>query len=175
LVISGLTDAYLIYDFVQNEGRNAGIVITFVQTAFVLAIGVSAMFGRSAINPESELEAASQMPVSTEEDADIVTRLETLFERESLARNEDLSLRRLSRRLGLSDRQVSNAINRVRQMSVSQFVNDYRIKEACDLLASTDNTVLQISLSVGFASKSNFNREFLRVTGKTPSRWRHEK
>lgn len=28
---------------------------------------------------------------------------------------------------------------------------------------------------VGFLTKSNFNREFLRVTGKSPSAWRAER
>ena len=37
LVASGVTDIYIIYDFVQNEG----LVVTFVQTAFVLIIGGS--------------------------------------------------------------------------------------------------------------------------------------
>ncbi|HBN49318.1 MAG TPA: AraC family transcriptional regulator, partial [Thalassospira sp.] len=26
----------------------------------------------------------------------------------------------------------------------------------------------------GFNTKSNFNREFLRITGKTPSQWQQE-
>ena len=57
-------------------------------------------------------------------------------------------------------------------MSVSQFVNEYLITEACRLLRETDETVLAISLAAGFATKSNFNREFPRVTGQTPSQWR---
>jgi AraC-like DNA-binding protein len=172
LVASGLTDVYLIYDFVENGGRNAGLVVTFVQTVFVLAVGISAIFGRSTMHAEIEPTTLAETPTPTEQDSDIVARLEHLFTRDGLHQNEDLSLRRLSRRLGLSDRQVSNAINRTRQMSVSQFVNDFRIKDACTLLRTTDKSVLDVSLSAGFATKSNFNREFLRMTGKTPSQWR---
>jgi AraC-like DNA-binding protein len=174
LVLSGLTDIYLIIDFIQNDGRNAGLILTFVQTAFVVVIGVSASFGRAAklIEPEEESVALAQE--ATEQDSDIVNRLETLFGEDGLHRNEDLSLRRLARRLGLPDRQVSNAINRVRAMSVSQFVNDFRIREACNLLCKTKKTILEISLIAGFATKSNFNREFSRVTGQTPSQWRKE-
>jgi AraC-like DNA-binding protein len=172
LVASGLTDVYLIYDFVENGGRNAGLVVTFVQTGFVLAVGVSAIFGRSAMNAETGSATLVETPLPTDQDSDIVARLETLFTRDNLHHSEDLSLRRLSRRLGLSDRQVSNAINRTRQLSVSQFVNDFRVKDACALLRTTDKSVLDVSLSSGFATKSNFNREFLRVTGKTPSKWR---
>ena len=174
LVASGLTDVYLIYDFVENDGRNAGLVVTFVQTAFVLAIGVSAIFGRATLHADTAPSTQIDAPTPTDQDSDIVARLELLFTRDGLHQSEDLSLRRLSRRLGLSDRQVSNAINRTRQMSVSQFVNDFRIKDACAMLSTTQKSVLDVSLSAGFATKSNFNREFLRVTGKTPSKWRQD-
>jgi AraC-like DNA-binding protein len=172
LVLSGLTDVYLIIDFIRNDGRNAGLILTFVQTAFVVVIGISASYGRAAALTEAEGEVVEIVPEATEGDSEIVRRLEELFADHGLHRNEDLSLRRLARRLGLPDRQVSNAINRVRGMSVSQFVNDFRIREACALLSSTDKTVLEVSLSAGFATKSNFNRAFLRVTGQTPSLWR---
>jgi AraC-like DNA-binding protein len=174
LVASGLTDIYLIVDFMQNDGRNAGLILTFVQTAFVFVIGISATFGRAAAPVNRDEETIVFAPAATEQDSDLVHRLERLFEKDGLHRNEDLSLRRIARRLGLPDRRVSNAINRVRGISVSQFVNDFRIREACTLLSTTERTVLEVSLAAGFATKSNFNREFLRVTGQTPSQWRKD-
>lgn len=174
LVLSGMTDIYLIVDFIKNDGRNAGMILTFVQTAFIIIIGVAALFGRAAAMTEPEQASVEIAPEATEQDSEIVTRIESLFAKDGLHRNEDLSLRRLARRLGLPDRQVSNAINRARGMSVSQFVNDFRIREACTLLCSTKKSIIQVSLAAGFATKSNFNREFLRVIGQTPSQWRKE-
>lgn len=176
LVVSGLTDIYVIFDFINNEGRNTGFVLTFVQTTFALAIGISATLGRAAQTPEKEISPANVRTLKTTdtEDDEILTRLEGLFEHDRLHTSEDLSLRRISRRLGVSDRHVSNAVNRLKQMSVSQYVNEFRIKEACKLLLETDETVLNVSLAAGFATKSNFNREFLRVTGQTPSQWRSQ-
>lgn len=172
LVASGLTDIYLIIDFVRNDGENVGAILTFVQTAFIIVIGVAASFGRAASPTDPEDDTVQPPAEASEHDTVIVSRLERLFEEDGLRRNDDLSLRRLARRLGLPDRQVLKAINRVRGMSVSQFVNDFRIREACALLRSTDKTVLEVSLAAGFATKSNFNREFLRLTGETPSSWR---
>lgn len=172
LVLSGLTDIYLIIDFIQNDGRNAGLILTFVQTAFVVVIGVSASFGRVAEMTEPDREGIAVAPQASAQDSEIVDRLERLFADDGLHRDEDLSLRRLARKLGLPDRQVSNAINRVRGMSVSQFVNDFRIREACRLLGTSKKSIMEVSLTAGFATKSNFNREFLRVTGQTPSQWR---
>ncbi len=178
LIASGLTDVYLIYDFIQNQGRNAGLVLTFVQTGFVLVIGGAALFARSGGQSETEtndpvdMDAAQNGP--TDQDVTIIAKLETLFAQDGLHKTEDLSLRRLSRRLGVPDRQVSNAINRARGISVSQFVNNHRIQDACEMLIKTEKSVIDISLAAGFASKSNFNREFLRVTQTTPSRWRSQ-
>lgn len=172
LVASGLTDIYLIVDFIQNEGRNVGLIVTFVQTVFLLLIGIAATFGRASPDQKTQKKLEIQPDVATHEDSEIITRLEALFEKEGLHKSEDLSLRRLSRRLQLPDRRVSNAINRCRGVSVSQFVNHHRIKEAYTLLATTEDTILTISLAAGFATKSNFNREFLRESGETPTKWR---
>jgi AraC-like DNA-binding protein len=57
-------------------------------------------------------------------------------------------------------------------VNLSQYVNEYRIRDACTLLRDSDQSILQVALAVGFASKSNFNREFQRVTGQAPSVWR---
>lgn len=170
LIASGLTDIYVIVDFIRTDGQNVGLVVTVVQTIFVLVIGASAALGRAA-QPEPE-EPSTASPPGTDEDKAILDQIDTLFTNEALHRDEELSLRRIARKLGVPDRKVSNAVNRIDGQSVSQFVNSYRIKDACVLLHETNASILSVSLTVGFASKSNFNREFTRVTGMTPSKWR---
>ena len=50
----------------------------------------------------------------------------------------------------------------------------YRIAEACRLLTETDQPVTKIMFDVGFQTKSNFNGEFRRVTGMSPTAWREK-
>jgi AraC-like DNA-binding protein/F0F1-type ATP synthase membrane subunit c/vacuolar-type H+-ATPase subunit K len=169
LIGSALTDAFIIYDFVRTGGRTAGHVLSVVQTAFILVIGTAAAFGRSTGEEATGPECS---PEDMTAHVEVLDRLEALFARERLHHAEDLSLRRLSRRLGLPDRKVSEAVNRVRGVNLSQYVNEYRIRDACTLLRDSDQGILQVALAVGFASKSNFNREFQRVTGHAPSVWR---
>lgn len=57
-------------------------------------------------------------------------------------------------------------------MSVSQYVNGYRVRTACGLLVVSDGPVSTVMFEAGFMTKSNFNREFLRVAGTSPSAWR---
>jgi AraC-like DNA-binding protein len=110
----------------------------------------------------------------TEEDKATLSLVEAALEEGELYRSEDLSLARLARKARLPAREVSAAINRVTGLNVSQFVNDRRVAEACRLLRETERTVIQIMLDVGFSTKSNFNREFRRVTGTNPKQWRAE-
>ncbi|HID68382.1 MAG TPA: AraC family transcriptional regulator [Roseibacterium sp.] len=171
LVASGLTDIYVLVDFIRNDGRNVGLIVSFVQTAFVLVIGLAAGYGRASVDT-SVVPAPRKSEAVLSGDSEIISRLEALFEKEGLHKSEELSLRRMARRLHLPDRRISNAINRSRGVSVSQFVNQARIRDACVLLATGEDTILSVSLAAGFATKSNFNREFLRVMGVTPSAWR---
>jgi AraC-like DNA-binding protein len=60
-------------------------------------------------------------------------------------------------------------------MNVSQYVNQRRIQQAAEWLISSDRPVTDIMLQAGFSTKSNFNREFLRVYGISPSEWRKRK
>ncbi|MEJ6396644.1 helix-turn-helix domain-containing protein [Yoonia sp. 208BN28-4] len=174
LVASGLVDVFIIVDFIRTDGQNVGLTIALIQTAFVLCIGLAAFFSAGGTVAEESaadvLQEADQL--ATQADDAIIADLRRLFDEHALHRDTDLNLRRLGRRLGLPDRAVSQAINRTQGESVSQYVNGFRIADACTLLRTTDQSVLQISLAAGFMTKSNFNREFVRVTGQTPSAWR---
>lgn len=175
LIASALIDLYVIADFIRTGGQTIGTAITVVQAVVLLAVGAAAAFGQSG-SPAEDNTPPQPTPAnndtSTETDAQIVAHLEQLFTAEALHTDTDLNLRRMARRLGLPDRTVSNAINRQTGQSVSQFVNERRIQDACQMLQTSDMSVLQISLAAGFLTKSNFNREFSRVTGQTPSQWR---
>ena len=82
-----------------------------------------------------------------------------------------LTLTRLARALHVPVKQLSAAINRSTGGNVSRHVNAYRIREACRGLEGGAG-VTDAMLASGFNTKSNFNREFRRVTGRTPSDWR---
>lgn len=56
----------------------------------------------------------------------------------------------------------------------TKFVNDYRISQACKLLAEDDAPVAQIAFEVGFNNLSHFNKMFKEIIGKSPSEYREE-
>ncbi|KOC89886.1 hypothetical protein NG42_02290 [Winslowiella iniecta] len=107
-----------------------------------------------------------------ESDAQVLQTVEQVMRDTALYRDSGLNLAMLARKSGIPARKVSAAINLLRQQSVSQYVNQWRISEACQQLRQGSRPVIDIMEAVGFVTKSNFNREFLRITGQTPSQWR---
>lgn len=53
----------------------------------------------------------------------------------------------------------------------SQFVNEFRISVACKKLLLDDFSISEICYEVGFTNLSNFNRQFKKITGFTPSQY----
>ncbi len=54
----------------------------------------------------------------------------------------------------------------------TQFVNDFRIRQAIRLLAHGDRSISEIANEVGFNNFSHFNKQFKRVTGESPSMYK---
>ena len=126
---------------------------------------------RSSLQP-SVAQIALPNKSASEDHRRIAAELDRLMTEKRLWADTDLNLARLARRLGMPARAVSEAVNRVHGISVSHYVNNHRIEKACRLLSETDMPVTRILFEAGFMTKSNFNREFLRVTGESPSDWR---
>lgn len=53
----------------------------------------------------------------------------------------------------------------------SQFVNELRISMACKKLLMEDFSISEVCYEVGFSNLSNFNRQFKKITGYSPSQY----
>lgn len=87
----------------------------------------------------------------------------------------DLTLRTLSDHLERTPNEVSKAINTGLSLSFNDFINQHRVKEVIRLLQDKDNhrfTLEGISKMAGFNSSTSFNKNFKKVTGKTPKAYR---
>lgn len=101
-------------------------------------------------------------------------RWETLVKMENLHKQEfGITLTQAAKKLCVPARQLSTATNHVYGKSFSVYLNDRRIEEARELLLGTpEMPIIDVMQESGFSSKSNFNKEFLRVTGVSPSQFR---
>ena len=56
----------------------------------------------------------------------------------------------------------------------SSFVNEVRIGNACKMLIENRDTISQVCYKTGFNYLSNFNRQFKKIKGMTPSEFQHK-
>lgn len=105
---------------------------------------------------------------------DILNRTDNKMTLEKLYKNPELSLNKLSLLVGVDKRELSQAINQYKQKSVREYVNEFRIKEAKQLLGSDDVRVNEVMFEVGFNSRSSFNIEFKKQVGMSPSQYRNQ-
>ncbi|MER8631121.1 AraC family transcriptional regulator [Mesorhizobium opportunistum] len=173
LCLSGLVDMAVSFDVASGHGARAAAVIGIANLFILVIVGVAtAAASQSHVPPNAAELAETSPPANDGEDADTLRRVDEVLREKKLYRDADLNLNRLARRAGIPARQISAAINRAKARNVSQYVNEHRIDEACRLLTGTDQPVTEIMFAVGFQTKSNFNREFRRVTEMTPLAWR---
>ncbi|MBR0718737.1 AraC family transcriptional regulator [Bradyrhizobium liaoningense] len=84
----------------------------------------------------------------------------------------DLSLPDVARVAGMTESTFSRFFQKNSGRSFTDYLAELRIGRACRLLAETQQPVSAICYEVGYDNLSNFNRNFLRRRGMTPSRYR---
>ncbi len=181
LVATAFIDAIVSLDFLLGDGEQARTVLAIASVLWLAVAGYAATVADNT-RPDNETNttaedlasSSSALPASTSirDDEAIASRIDALMLEQHLYRDPDLTLERLARRVGIPGRQISGALNRIYGRNISQVVNDYRVNDAKRRLVATRDPVTTIMLDSGFGTKSNFNREFLRVTGMTPSSYR---
>ena len=178
LCASGLTDLAVTLNFSIADGKLAPVIIVIFQAMLLPLIGVLLLrAGRTIAIPtvETHEEALPETAaVSQGELAGIYLRLEQYVRETQIYLNPELTLSLLARKTGIPGRQVSAAINSQAQCNLSQWINGFRIERARELLISTPLPVTEIMLESGFITKSNFNREFQRITGVSPTVFRQQ-
>jgi AraC-like DNA-binding protein len=171
LILSAVTDAAIAAAYLSGREAWAGWIVTVFSSAALLALGLlGAAPAAAGAEEEGAADPPAPEPAAAAEDDAILARLDALLAREAPHLDPGLTLARLARRLRLPEKRLSAAVNRATGGNVSRHVNGWRIRHACALLDGGTNAT-EAMLASGFNTKSNFNREFRRVTGTTPSRW----
>ena len=56
--------------------------------------------------------------------------------------------------------------------TLTQYINEEKIKKACYYLMFTDKSLIEISTYLSFSSQSYFQTVFRKIIGQTPTEWR---
>ena len=107
--------------------------------------------------------------------ATIAEQLEACMNTDKLYLNPKLTLQDVSAAIGTNRTYLSDYLNKVLKTTFYEYVNDFRIRTACEIIdsmtAENKRSMQEISEISGFNSISTFNRSFVKLVGKTPSQY----
>lgn len=82
--------------------------------------------------------------------------------------SEELSLQSVADHAGVSSSYISKLIVKELGISFTEYLNNYRVERAKELIQNSNLKIYEISERVGYGSIENFSRVFKRITGKSP-------
>ena len=85
---------------------------------------------------------------------------------------EEISLEAAAQMAGMSPSTFSRNFQTVAGNKFVEFVNRVRVGQACGMIYATDEQISAICYKAGFQNLANFNRQFLKMKGVTPTEYR---
>jgi AraC-like DNA-binding protein len=102
----------------------------------------------------------------------LLKTIEAILNEKELFKNPDLTLPQLAKETNVRTHLLSQLLNDNLNKSFSQFINEYRIREAKKLLKSDINLKTEIIAEMcGYNSNSTFYAAFKKVTNTTPAKF----
>ncbi len=102
-------------------------------------------------------------------------RVKTMMEFIGGHYGEKLTLERIAQAGCVSSRECGRCFQETLGMSPFQFLTDFRLRRACQLLANTGLSATEIAVTCGFGTSSYFSRTFRTRFGYTPREYRSGK
>ena len=87
---------------------------------------------------------------------------------------EPIKIDQLAEIMHLSTSQFERRFRKAFQISPTRHILNVRIRAACNLLTTTNDTVASIALESGFYDQSHFIRGFKKITGLSPGEYRKQ-
>jgi AraC-like DNA-binding protein len=111
-------------------------------------------------------------PISEDLKKEYLMKIEKAFTKEVYV-DPLITLDKLSKSIHIPKNHLSQIINESYELNFNEFINKYRIERAKRLIEQSNEGAIfiDIAYSVGFNSKSTFNKAFRKFTGMTPSNY----
>ena len=133
---------------------------------------------RKTSNPllgSTDLERYANKKIAYEQASVLTDKLQRIIAEEHLYKNPDLKLNDLAKKINISGHQLSQLLNDNLGKSFAAYINEYRINEACQMIANHSTIKLEaIGYEVGFNSKSTFYTAFKKHKNTTPTLYKEQ-
>ncbi|ASZ10994.1 helix-turn-helix domain-containing protein [Chitinophaga pendula] len=140
-----------------------------VSLTFLLYLNIVMLFFGKGLD-NNNAGKVEKKKIATDDALLWIDRLEKVIGEKALYKDPNLKLHELAQHINISAHQLSQLLNDNIGKSFSTYINEYRIREACRLITSSDHlTIEAIGYEVGYNSKSTFYTAFKKVMDTTPS------
>jgi len=126
--------------------------------------------GRLDVNEEISKEISKEIKLQQKSSIQIVPALEYISENYG----EAIRISELADMCHLSETHFRRLFHCIMSVSPLDYINTTRIYTSCSLLRTTDDSVLSIAVKTGFSTVTTFNRNFSKVVGTTPLKWKND-
>lgn len=126
--------------------------------------------------PPLKIDDSQQAANKPSRNADpaVLAKIKKLMEEDRLYAKMGLTITQLAEALSMQEYLLRKLINQqLNYRNFNQFLNNYRINEACKKLKDTRSPISSIALDVGYGSLSSFNKAFKDRYNITPSDFRN--
>jgi AraC-like DNA-binding protein len=130
-----------------------------------IAISTNAAASAKAVLAESDVKLFRVISPSDEK-----LLLSFMAALTSLPDNEDLSLDKLSKKLGMSKAQLYRKLKSLSGLSPNGLIQEIKLKKAFQLIGQKFGNVAEIAFASGFNSPSYFSKSFQKRFGKLPAK-----
>src|SRR5690606_23082214 len=86
--------------------------------------------------------------------------------------NEQFSVEQLGDEIGMSRAQTHRKIRALTNQSPSEFIRNFRLQRAAELIRQDAGNMAEIAYQVGFSSQAYFSRSFQEAFGLSPSEYK---
>ncbi|MCL6268226.1 AraC family transcriptional regulator [Flagellimonas myxillae] len=88
--------------------------------------------------------------------------------------NKSITLNEVAEVASMNPSAFSRFFKKVNRKTFKEYLNELRVGYACKLISEDRHNITRICFESGYNNISNFNRQFKRITGKSPSQYRKQ-
>jgi len=83
-----------------------------------------------------------------------------------------LTREEIAEKIGISPDYLTDCFRQELGITPITYIRRYRVRQACELLRNTNQSITEIAMNVGFSESAHFSHTFLREMGVTPRAYR---
>lgn len=176
LIVTATLISFTLIVEVIPINRDTITVLQVFQRSSIFAITLYFLLSNFGIRSGFFFKEIPKPKAPSVDDPQLGAKLQALMETQKVYKKEGLTIGELAELLNEQEYRLRRLINgQLGFRNFSDFLNQYRVNDACEILSDpeqTRKTILEIAYDLGYQSIGPFNKAFKDLKGTTPTAYR---